>query len=263
MPCRLLLLLEQHLSPPGFTTGYCIAIIPHTESFPSTYPSSRWSCNCFEQTSLHLRVFCALWELSEQGQYAVPSYILVHKGLPLHSVDPPRSARLCRTRRIFQLLLQTSKWWLANRSTSFDMNVQHWTEQVSRNYVEINKWLLDQRNLCIRCTCANLRWKEVFMVHSALLHHKCSSIPSRLRPNMCIEVSLRILDSLVLTFWQGITNFFHGFRVQCTWVWVRIPVSNTGSNNFNLNMHTVSPSGIHSSTQFASWGLTCAGSTPE
>ena len=42
-------------------------------------------------------------------------------------------------------------------------------------------------------------------------------------------------------------------------------------NNFNLNMHTLPPSGLHSSTQFTSWGLTSiptpscayfAGSTP-
>jgi len=54
-------ILHLLVPPPG----YFFSSIHHTESFPSTYPSSRWSCSCFEQPPLHLR--CAFQELSEQG----------------------------------------------------------------------------------------------------------------------------------------------------------------------------------------------------
>jgi len=64
--------------------GYFFAIIRHTESFPSAYPSSRWNYSCFKQPPLHLR--CALREFSKQGRYAVRkglSYIFVCQGLLL------------------------------------------------------------------------------------------------------------------------------------------------------------------------------------
>jgi len=54
--------------------GYFFAIIRHTESFPSAYPSSRWSYSCFKQPAIHLH--CAFREFSEQGRYAVPKVFL-------------------------------------------------------------------------------------------------------------------------------------------------------------------------------------------
>jgi len=39
IPCRLLSLLEKHLSPPSSTTESLFAIIHHNDSFPSTYQS--------------------------------------------------------------------------------------------------------------------------------------------------------------------------------------------------------------------------------
>ena len=59
--------LFHFLVPPR---GYFIAIIRHTESFPFTYPSWRWSCSWFEQLRLHLCVRCAFRDFSGQEQYA-------------------------------------------------------------------------------------------------------------------------------------------------------------------------------------------------
>ena len=47
------------------------AIICHTEWFPCTWLSRRWSYGCFEQLPIHLRVCCAFQLLSEQGRCVV------------------------------------------------------------------------------------------------------------------------------------------------------------------------------------------------
>ena len=79
--------------------GYFFAVIRHNESFPSAYPSSSWSYNCFEQQPLHLRLFCAFRKFSKQGRYVAYkglSYIFVHLSLPLYSVWYPGPVRVCR-----------------------------------------------------------------------------------------------------------------------------------------------------------------------
>ena len=59
-PCKLFSLLQQHLSPPGSTTGllFCHYSPHHTETFSSIYPSSSYSC--FEQHPLPLYIPRAL-----------------------------------------------------------------------------------------------------------------------------------------------------------------------------------------------------------
>jgi len=70
-------------------------------------------------------------------------------------------------------------------------------------------------------------------------------------PKLCIEVSRKHHGFVSFNLSQGITSFFHELRLQCTWFW-SVCLYQT---NFNLNMPTLPPSGIHSSTQFANWVL--------
>ena len=152
------------------------------------------------------------------------------------------------------------------------------------------------RNECLHQMyfCRSLSWKKVFIMHSALLKHSCSmslllslTSASPCRPftpfhtlgaflAWAFKSSKRIVDSLkslVITHRRASlisdANSWYtaGEFEPCTSIKHR-----ECSNNFNLKMHTLDPSGIYSSTQLASWGLTSlptptwansAGSTPE
>ena len=117
------------------------AIIRRAEPFPSPHPSSWWSYS----GQPPFRIRCAFlevlgtWTLSAKNL----SYILVHQELPLYSVESPGPARLCRLRRFFQMQAADQQVVIGRQfCTPFDMNVQHWTEQIRWNHAEINEWPL-------------------------------------------------------------------------------------------------------------------------
>jgi len=179
--------------------------------------------------------------------------------------------------------LQTTRWWSVDRYAP----LLTWTSNTdgSKSAETMPKSNLHQVYLC-KFLCR----KKVFMMHSALLQDSCtrslplsftSASPCRLitpfhsTPSFlnCALNSAKLIADKGLTPSQGITNSFHEFRVQCTWVWaVYLDQISEPSNNLNLKMHTLSPSGINSSTQVGSWGLAriptpawanLAGSIPE
>jgi len=86
------------------------------------------------------------------------------------------SEALCRPRRFYQmqvarLACRTDQqvWTGRQFCTLFNTIVQHWTENVSCNYAEINEWPLAQRSLRQMYLCIPLRRTKVLMMHSALL----------------------------------------------------------------------------------------------
>ena len=121
------------------------------------------------------------------------------------------------------------------------------------------------KHLFTRCTCANLRvgrkcsWctvrchstvaAAIFQYHLRQNHHDGQSHPSKhqQRPQH-VNWNLRTPS-------QCINSFLHEFRILCT-RWGHVPVSNTGTVWYylNLNMHTLSSSGIKSSTRLVSYG---------
>jgi len=204
------------------------ALIRHTESFPSAYPSSIWSYSCFEQLPLHLRICCAFRELSEQGLYAV--CIFVRLVLTAYGVGPPSPAYL-----VFQDVScrpPGGDWSTVLHPLTRMFNVQH-------NKYCRNQWvIIDSKNLCTRCILVKVPALEesVYDAHCVVTAHLQNepsvniyvsivisadqTLPySSIVPNVCIEVAQKGREFVSFNSSQGITNFFHEFRVHCTWVW--------------------------------------------
>jgi len=64
-----------------------------------------------------------------------------------------------------------------------------------------------------------------------------------------------IVDSLILALHRA-SPFFHKCRVHSLGHIPACIKHRERFNNLNLNVHILLPRGIHSSTQFARWGLT-------
>jgi len=121
----------------------------------------------------------------------------------------------------------------------FDIDVQYWTEQVSRNDAENNERLLTQRSLHEVFLCTSPCWKQVFITHSAfaktalqepsvtIFVNFCSSCsPNHIFHTRASYQACALKSSLSqndrgfvnLNPLQGITNFFNELRKQRTWV---------------------------------------------
>jgi len=143
------------------------AVVHHTKSFSSAYPSSRWNYSCHSplrplcipralrtrKITLCAKVFLKSWSSSLQG-------------LPLYSIGPSIHAHLRRPCWIYQML-QITKWWSVDNSASF------WHERLTligtmQLKLYSNQWVvIGQTNLCSRCTRANICCKKVFMMYRA------------------------------------------------------------------------------------------------
>jgi len=128
--------------------GYFFAIIRYIDSFPSAYPSSRWSYSHFEQLPLHFRVRA----FSEHEVYALGKglfYIFVRQDLPLYSVGSPAPACLCRSWRLIRMQVADQQVEIGRQfCTPFDTNILIRTSQLK---LCRNQWVtVDPYNIYIR-----------------------------------------------------------------------------------------------------------------
>ena len=159
--------------------------------------------------------------------------------------------------------------------TKFCTNDQHWSEQVSWKYAEINEWPLTQRISApgvlvqisgleesvhyAQCVVtAQLQQERSGIIDVSITMLKNNTLPyPTIVPSVCIEISKWIVCSLSLTLHRASlvssTNCGCSALVFGPYTCV---LRRERPNNFNLNIHTLSPDWIHSSKQLASWGLT-------
>ena len=114
--------------------------------------------------------------------------------------------------------------------TPFDTNVQHWLEHVSWNYAEIDEWPLNQGISAPAAPAQNpllersvhyaqcIDTAQLQQQTSVLICQSHLSIP-RIVPNVCSEIFQKDRGFICFNPLQGITNFFHEFRLQYTYVW--------------------------------------------
>ena len=161
-----------------------------------------WESSLFSKNSydcildflpLGLRTFLCVrrgfWELSKQGWYFVYkslSYILFHQVLRLRTQELAHSlARSCRSIGFSRRKLQATRWLISvgsfepfltgmpniDRSKSAEIMQEsmqcHWTRC---------------RYRCTSFACANLRWKQAFIVHNACAILAMRPVKHRLRP---------------------------------------------------------------------------------
>jgi len=150
------------------------ATIRHTQSSQSEYPRAAEEATAANPTP---RPLC-IPEFWCQGRHIVfqnLSYIFVYQGLLLYSVGPLGLENLCRPWRFVTSKFQSIRWPSVDSPAAFLKTTSN-TER-NKSVATMQKSISDRwpKNLCNRCTCANLCWKKVFVMHSALLQHSRST----------------------------------------------------------------------------------------
>ena len=142
---------------------------------------------------------------------------------------------------------------------TFNTNVQHWTEQVSWNYADMNDWPLTQRiSAPDELMQINVLEESFHYAQCALLQHSCcrshpvshtsastmltghTSLHPGVALNICIELSQRYSGFVSLNFRRASliysANSEHSALTFGPYTCIK---HRERSNKFNLNMHSL------------------------